>query len=147
MITYICYSDVSGSDIFEIFHVGSNRTMAIDAFKKELPGFFGYGPDDATSLRLVKADLSTNDLKLVTDEFNKPVNNDAVLTLLDSLWYELSHEEIFCETGCDQLVQFYCEQNGLDPYDPESFDIANKALTDNASIQQKLINDYITSNY
>lgn len=147
MITYIIYSDVSGSDTFEIFHVGSDRATAINAFKKELPGFLSYGPDDATSLRLVKADLSPNDIKLVTDEFNKPTNNDEVLTLLDSLWYELSHEEIFCETGCEQLIQFYCEQNGLDPYDPDSFDIANKALTNNEVLQQQLIKDYIAQNY
>lgn len=147
MITYICYSDVSGSDTFEIFYVGSNRVAAIDAFKKELPGFLGCGPDDTTSLRLVKADLSPAEINLVTTEFNKPANNDAVLTLLDSLWYELSHEEIFCETGCEQLIQFYCEQNGLDPYDPDSFNIVNKMLTGDDHAQQKLINDYITYNY
>ena len=147
MLTYIVYTDVSGSDIFEIFHVSNDRAAAEVAFKNELYSFLSAGPDDATYLRLVKADLSTTDYQLLADECAKGTNNSEALTLLDSLWYELSHEEIYCETSVDQIIQFYCEQNGLDPYDPEDFNKANDALTDNESLQDKVIKDYIEQNY
>ncbi len=147
MLTYIVYTDVSGSDVFEIFHVGQDRAVAEAAFKSELYGFLGAGPDDATYLRLVKADLSTTDYQLLIDECANKTNNEAALTLLDSLWYELSHEEIYCETSTDQIVEFYCEQTGLDPYDPDDFNKANDALIGDSSLQDKIIKDYIEQNY
>ena len=138
--TYVVYTDTAGSDVFEIFYVGTNLSSAKSLYKKELISYLGYGPDDSTSLRLIKANIPSSDVKVLNAAIGQDSPADAY-DILRKLWKDPTHEEVLTHGGIDEFLEYVCDLYGCD------FEDANNMLMGNDVLQTKLIKKYIRDNY
>ena len=144
---YIVYSEEQDKTDIELYYVGTSKDRAKSIYKKEVPYFLGRYPTDRLSFRLVEADLTNEEIKLLRDEFKTGWFTAEVHTLLTSLWFEPSHKEIYSENGLDALIIFYCDQNALYFFDYEDYVNIDAIFINNPGLLKRVIKDYIKATY
>lgn len=143
---YIVYiEDVIKEDI-ELYYIGTKDNKAKDTYKEALHDFLDRRPDDTVTVRLVSVKLTNEEAKLLKLEFKTGRYTKEAYDLLDVLSYDYSYTELSSESGFENVIVFYCDQNGLYFYDYEDYKIVDNIFND-YKIRQQAIKDYITNNY
>ena len=135
--TYIVYLDESEDNWYDLYYVGISEQRSKKTFKKEVPTFLGFVPEESTKLKLVQVDLGSKEFNLLRNNLNEGDFNPSVSILLKDLRKDESHEEIFCEPGYEGFIEFVC-----DSYDCD-YDDATTLLDNDLVLQSKLIGDYL----
>lgn len=136
--TYVVYVDEPEYNWYDLYYVGSSEQRSKKTFKKEIPTFLGFVPDDSTKLKLIQADLNSKEFNLLRNNYNEGDYNSSVSTLLKELE---EVEEIYCEPGYDGFIAFVCDSYNCD------YEEANDMLDKDLVLQSKLIGDYLETVY
>lgn len=147
MINYVVYTTETGSSSVDLYYVGNNRPKAEAVYIEELNNFLNSSPNNKTSFRLIEVDLFDDEIKLLKDEFKTGQFTLRVAKLLESLLLDSSCTVIYCETGYEDLIIFYCDQNDLYFYDYKDYETVNKIFTHNPGLLKQVVKDYIKANY
>jgi hypothetical protein len=139
--TYIVYLDESEDNWYDLYYVGISEQRSKKTFKKEVPTFLSFVPEDSTKLKLVQVDLGSKEFNLLRNNLNEGDFNSSVSILLKDLRKDDSHEEIFCEPGYEGFIEFVCDSYNCD------YDEANILLDNDLVLQSKLIGDYLETVY
>jgi hypothetical protein len=139
--TYIVYLDESEDNWYDLYYVGISEQRSKKTFKKEVPTFLSFVPEDSTKLKLVQVDLGSKEFNLLRNNLNEGDFNSSVSILLKDLRKDDSHEEIFCEPGYKGFIEFVCDSYNCD------YDEANILLDNDLVLQSKLIGDYLETVY
>jgi hypothetical protein len=136
--TYVVYVDEPEYNWYDLYYVGSSEQRSKKTFKKEIPTFLGFVPEDTTKLKLIQADLNSKEFNLLRNNYNEGDYNSSVSTLLKELE---EVEEIWCEPGYEGFIEFVCDSYNCD------YDAANEMLDKDLVLQSKLIGDYLETVY
>ena len=136
--TYVVYVDEPEYNWYDLYYVGSSEQRSKKTFKKEIPTFLGFVPDDSTKLKLIQADLNSKEFNLLRNNYNEGDYNSSVSTLLKELE---EVEEIYCEPGYEGFIAFVCDSYNCD------YEEANDMLDKDLVLQSKLIGDYLETVY
>lgn len=136
--TYVVYVDEPEYNWYDLYYVGSSEQRSKKTFKKEIPTFLGFVPEDTTRLKLIQADLNSKEFNLLRNNYNEGDYNSSVSTLLKELE---EVEEIWCEPGYEGFIEFVCDSYNCD------YDEANILLDNDLVLQSKLIGDYLETVY
>jgi hypothetical protein len=136
--TYVVYVDEPEYSWYDLYYVGSSEQRSKKTFKKEIPTFLGFVPDDSTKLKLIQADLNSKEFNLLRNNYNEGDYNSSVSTLLKELE---EVEEIYCEPGYEGFIAFVCDSYNCD------YEEANDMLDKDLVLQSKLIGDYLETVY
>jgi hypothetical protein len=136
--TYVVYLDEPEYNWYDLYYVGSSEQRSKKTFKKEIPTFLGFVPEDTTKLKLVQADLNSKEFNLLRNNYNEGDYNSSVSTLLRELE---EVEEIYCEPGYEGFIAFVCDSYNCD------YEEANTLLDNDLVLQSKLIGDYLETVY
>lgn len=136
--TYVVYVDEPEYNWYDLYYVGSSEQRSKKTFKKEIPTFLGFIPEDTTKLKLIQADLNSKEFNLLRNNYNEGDYNSSVSTLLKELE---EVEEIWCEPGYEGFIEFVCDSFNCD------YDAANEMLDKDLVLQSKLIGDYLETVY
>jgi hypothetical protein len=136
--TYVVYVDEPEYNWYDLYYVGSSEQRSKKTFKKEIPTFLGFVPEDTTKLKLIQADLNSKEFNLLRKNYNEGDYNSSVSTLLRELE---EVEEIFCEPGYEGFISFVCDSFNCD------YEDANDMLDKDLVLQSKLIGDYLETVY
>lgn len=139
--TYIVYLDEPEDNWYDLYYVGISEQRSKKLFKKEVPTFLGFVPEDTTKLKLVQVDLGSKEFNLLRSNLNEGDFNPTVSILLKDLGKDESLEEIFCEPGYEGFIDFVC-----DSYDCD-YEEAVSLLDTDLVLQSKLIGDYLETVY
>ena len=139
--TYIVYLDEQDNNWYDLYYVGISEQRSKKTFKKEVPTFLGFVPEESTKLKLVQVDLGSKEFNLLRNNLNEGDFNSSVSILLKDLRKDDSHEEIFCEPGYEGFIEFVCDSYNCD------YDEANNLLDNDLVLQSKLIGDYLETVY
>lgn len=139
--TYIVYLDEQDDNWYDLYYVGISEQRSKKTFKKEVPTFLGFVPEESTKLKLVQVDLGSKEFNLLRNNLNEGDFNSSVSILLKDLRKDDSHEEIFCEPGYEGFIEFVCDSYNCD------YDEANNLLDNDLVLQSKLIGDYLETVY
>lgn len=136
--TYVVYVDEPEYNWYDLYYVGSSEQRSKKTFKKEIPTFLGFVPEDTTKLKLIQADLNSKEFNLLRNNYNEGDYNSSVSTLLKELE---EVEEIWCEPGYEGFIEFVCDSYNCD------YEAANEMLDNDLVLQSKLIGDYLETVY
>jgi hypothetical protein len=136
--TYVVYVDEPEYNWYDLYYVGSSEQRSKKTFKKEIPTFLGFIPEDTTKLKLIQADLNSKEFNLLRNNYNEGDYNSSVSTLLKELE---EVEEIYCEPGYEGFIAFVCDSLNCD------YEEANDLLDKDLVLQSKLIGDYLETVY
>ena len=136
--TYVVYVDEPEYNWYDLYYVGSSEQRSKKTFKKEIPTFLGFVPEDTTKLKLIQADLNSKEFNLLRNNYNDGDYNSSVSTLLKELE---EVEEIYCEPGYEGFIAFVCDSYNCD------YEAANEMLDKDLVLQSKLIGDYLETVY
>jgi hypothetical protein len=136
--TYVVYVDEPEYNWYDLYYVGSSEQRSKKTFKKEIPTFLGFVPEDTTKLKLIQADLNSKEFNLLRNNYNEGDYNSSVSTLLKELE---EVEEIWCEPGYEGFIEFVCDSYNCD------YEAANEMLDKDLVLQSKLIGDYLETVY
>jgi hypothetical protein len=136
--TYVVYVDEPEYNWYDLYYVGSSEQRSKKTFKKEIPTFLGFIPEDTTKLKLIQADLNSKEFNLLRNNYNEGDYNSSVSTMLRELE---EVEEIWCEPGYDGFIAFVCDSLNCD------YEEANDLLDKDLVLQSKLIGDYLETVY
>jgi hypothetical protein len=147
MVNYIGYAAESGSDSVDLYYVGTSFPKSKAVYKKELSNFLVSNPNNKTSFRLLQADLYDDEIALLKKEFKTGKLTARVADFLESLLGEYYCREVCCETGLENLIVFYCDQNELYFYDYKDYENVDKIFDSNPGLLKRVTKDYIKANY
>lgn len=136
--TYVVYLDEPEYNWYDLYYVGVSEQRSKSRFKKEIPTFLGFVPEDSTKLKLIQVDLGSKEFNLLRNNLNEGDYNSSVSTMLRELE---EVEEIYCEPGYEGFIAFVCDSYNCD-YE-EAVDMLDKDLV----LQSKLIGDYLETVY
>jgi hypothetical protein len=136
--TYVVYVDEPEYNWYDLYYVGSSEQRSKKTFKKEIPTFLGFVPEDTTKLKLIQTDLNSKEFNLLRNNYNEGDYNSSISTLLKELE---EVEEIWCEPGYDGFIEFVCDSYNCD------YEAANEMLDNDLVLQSKLIGDYLETVY
>ena len=139
--TYIVYVDESEDNWYDLYYVGSSEKRSKKTFKKEIPTFLGFVPEDTTQLKLVQVDLNSHELNLLRNNLYSGEFCATVGTMLNDLKSDETHEEIWSEPGYEGFINYVCDLYGCD------FEEADTMLDNDLELQNKLIEEYLEVAY
>lgn len=139
--TYIVYLDESEDDWYDLYYVGSSEKRSKNTFKKEVPTFLRFVPEDTAKLKLVQVDLTCRELNLLKNTLYSGEFCASVGVMLNDLQSDDTHEDIWCEPGYEGFIEYICEL-----YDCDT-DSAIEILDNDLLLQNQLIQNYMEFSY
>lgn len=165
MKVYIIYDRYEHDEFFSVYHIGTDRTEAINEFKtNHLPSFILYGPDDCHLFQLIEVKLP----KKQYSQLLKWEDEGQRLDNCDSPYYQFMRdlhnciydtETIICTNGCSdiyEVVRYYavmyknCSCEDVSEYcwyDTDEYEEYFDELTTNDELWTKIVKEYVSNTY
>ena len=152
MDVFIAYDRYEHDEWYSIYNIDTNMDEAIKHFLEEdLPSFISYGPDDCHSFQLQKVCMTkTQYKKLINIHKNGSETEvtDFMIPIYDEMDFEV--ETIYFTDGCSdtiEIVNYYCESNGIDTEDEDAVEDARCELFSNDELWNNAVREYISATY
>lgn len=118
----------------------------------DLFDFISYGPDDCHSFQLQKVIMTRKEYERLRCLVEIPKDEPELEEILTNIFQEIDYdvETIISTDGCTDLIevlQYYCEKNGLDYDDYEVQAEAYEKLSSEDGLFEKTLKEYIKIAY
>lgn len=165
MKVYIIYDRYEHNEFFNVYHIGTNKTEAINELKtKHLPLFISYRPDDCHSFQLIEVELT----KKQYSQLLKWDDVEQSLDDCDSPYYQFmcdlhncvyDTETIICTDGYSdihEVIQYYavvyknCSYEDVSEYgwyDTDEYEECFNEITTNDELWIKVVKEYVNATY
>lgn len=153
MNVYITYDRYEHDEWHSVYHLDTNKARAIKHCREvDLFDFISYGPDDCHSFQLQKVIMTRKEYERLRCLVESPKDEPELEEILTNIFQEIDYdvETIISTDGCTDLIevlQYYCEKNGLDYDDYEVQAEAYEKLSSEDGLFEKTLKEYIKIAY
>lgn len=146
---FINFTSYDGNEWVVIHHVGTDMTVSVQEFKKNLKRYLSIGPDDCHSFNLIEVSLKNKDYdRLMTITLQNELDEDD-LEFFTKLEETYDFEYICCDdnSGNYEIINLYCEDNNLDSEDDDVFEDVFELLMNDEKLYETYIDEYLDLNF